>query len=59
MQFEGKPPVFTVNGTEPFGISCTLRCYAKRSFGTSQVTKIAMEASIGYLTEHNALAAKS
>ena len=59
MQFEGKPPVFTVNGTEPFGISCTLRCYAKRSFGTSQVTKTAMEASIGYLTEHNALAAKS
>ena len=58
MQYEGKPPVFTVNGTEPFGISCTLRCYAKRSFGTGQVTKTAMEASIGYLTEHNALASK-
>lgn len=58
MQYEGKPPVFTVSGTDSFGISCTLRCYAKRSFGTGQVTKTAMEASIGYLSEHGALASK-
>lgn len=58
MQYEGKPPVFTVSGTDSFGISCTLRCYAKRSFGTGQVTKTAMEASIGYLSEHGALVSK-